>query len=173
MKRKKYLSEAGVTLLEIIIVLAIIGILASTSVLLIGHLHYADTERVVKNIDSSMNELQMKNISKADKSYLYIYHLSDGYYMRTLVDDIDSFDGTKLNRDGTKLSNNTIEIYGIGTDVGESRITLDGTTNYIRISYSKAGNFDSSRTNVSRIEIEGTPHKTLNLVFDTGKHFIE
>lgn len=173
MKKKGCLSEAGVTLVEIIIVIAIIGILAASSILMIGHLHYADTERVVKNIDSSMNELQMKNISKAEQSYLYIYHLSDGYYMRTLTDDMDSFDSTKLNRSGTKLSNNTIEIYGIGTDVGASRITLDGTTNYIRISYTKAGNFDSGKTNISRLEIDGTPHKTLNLVFDTGKHFIE
>ena len=69
---KKCRNEAGVTLIEIIIVLAIIGILASASVLLIGHLHYADTERVINNIDTSMNELQIKNISKAEQSYLYI-----------------------------------------------------------------------------------------------------
>ena len=117
MKIKKCWNEAGVTLVEIIIVLAIIGILASASVLLIGHLHYADTERVINNIDTSMNELQIKNISKAEQSYLYIYHLSDGYYMRILSDDLSGFDSSKLNGDGTKLSNNTIEIYGIDAGI--------------------------------------------------------
>ena len=68
MKKKKCRNEAGVTPIEIIIVLAIIGILASASVLLIGHLHYADTERVINNIDTTMNELQIKNISKAEQS---------------------------------------------------------------------------------------------------------
>lgn len=170
MKKKKCRNEAGVTLVEIIIVLAIIGILASTSVLLIGHLHYADTERVINNIDTSMNELQIKNISKAEQSYLYIYHLSDGYYMRILSDDLSGFDSSKLNGDGTKLSNNTIEIYG--TDAGGSRVAIKGTANYIKVSYTKSGSFDSSRTNVKEIAIEGTPQQTLTLVFDTGKHFI-
>lgn len=167
---KKCRNEAGVTLIEIIIVLAIIGILASASVLLIGHLHYADTERVINNIDTSMNELQIKNISKAEQSYLYIYHLSDGYYMRILSDDLSSFDSSKLNGDGTKLSNNTIEIYG--TDAGGSRVAIKGTANYIKVSYTKSGSFDSSKTNVKEIAIEGTPQQTLTLVFDTGKHFI-
>lgn len=167
---KKCRNEAGVTLIEIIIVLAIIGILASASVLLIGHLHYADTERVINNIDTSMNELQIKNISKAEQSYLYIYHLSDGYYMRILSDDLSGFDSSKLNGDGTKLSNNTIEIYG--TDAGGSRVAIKGTANYIKVSYTKSGSFDSSRTNVKEIAIEGTPQQTLTLVFDTGKHFI-
>ena len=170
MKKKKCRNEAGVTLIEIIIVLAIIGILASASVLLIGHLHYADTERVINNIDTSMNELQIKNISKAEQSYLYIYHLSDGYYMRILSDDLSGFDSSKLNGDGTKLSNNTIEIYG--TDAGGSRVAIKGTANYIKVSYTKSGSFDSSRTNVKEIAIEGTPQQTLTLVFDTGKHFI-
>lgn len=170
MKKKKCRNEAGVTLVEIIIVLAIIGILASASVLLIGHLHYADTERVINNIDTSMNELQIKNISKAEQSYLYIYHLSDGYYMRILSDDLSGFDSSKLNGDGTKLSNNTIEIYG--TDAGGSRVAIKGTANYIKVSYTKSGSFDSSRTNVKEIAIEGTPQQTLTLVFDTGKHFI-
>ncbi len=167
---KKCRNEAGVTLIEIIIVLAIIGILASASVLLIGHLHYADTERVINNIDTSMNELQIKNISKAEQSYLYIYHLSDGYYMRILSDDLSGFDSSKLNGDGTKLSNNTIEIYG--TDAGGSRVAIKGTANYIKVSYTKSGSFDSSKTNVKEIAIEGTPQQTLTLVFDTGKHFI-
>ena len=167
---KKCRNEAGVTLIEIIIVLAIIGILASASVLLIGHLHYADTERVINNIDTSMNELQIKNISKAEQSYLYIYHLSDGYYMRILSDDLSGFDSSKLNGDGTKLSNNTIEIYG--TDAGGSRVAIKGTANYIKVSYTKSGSFDSSITNVKEIAIEGTPQQTLTLVFDTGKHFI-
>ncbi|MCI6690857.1 MAG: prepilin-type N-terminal cleavage/methylation domain-containing protein [Clostridiaceae bacterium] len=170
MKKKKYRNEAGVTLIEIIIVLAIIGVLASAAVLLIGHLHYADTERVIKNIDTSMNELQIKNISKAEQSYLYIYHLSDGYYMRILSDDLSSFDSGKLNGDGTKLSNNTIEIYG--TDAGGSMVTIKGTANYIKVSYTKSGSFDSNKTNVKEIAIDGTPQQTLTLIFDTGKHFI-
>ena len=90
--------------------------------------------------------------------------------MRILSDDLSGFDSSKLNGDGTKLSNNTIEIYG--TDAGGSRVAIKGTANYIKVSYTKSGSFDSSKTNVKEIAIEGTPQQTLTLVFDTGKHFI-
>ena len=52
MKKRKLLGQNGITLVEIIIVIAIIGILASTSVMMIGHLHYANTQKVVRTLDS-------------------------------------------------------------------------------------------------------------------------
>lgn len=171
MERKNRLNHAGVTLVEIIIVIAIIGILASTSVLLLGHLHYADTEKVVKTLDSSLNELQVKNMSKADASYLYVYHLGNGYYFKILSDDLSGFDGSKLDSSGTRLSNNTIEIYG--QDSSGTRITIKNTTNIIKVSYTKSATFDTAATNVQKIVIDGTPKHSIDLVYDTGKHFMD
>ena len=45
MRMHKGLNQKGVTLVEIILVIAIIGILASTSVMLIGHLRYAESSK--------------------------------------------------------------------------------------------------------------------------------
>ena len=64
MRERKLRNQNGITLVEIIIVIAIVGILASTAVMMIGHLHYADTQKVVKTLDSSLNELQVKTMSK-------------------------------------------------------------------------------------------------------------
>ena len=66
--------------MEIIIVIAIVGILASTAVMMIGHLHYADTQKVMKTLDASLNQLQVKSISKSGNYYLYIYHLIYNLY---------------------------------------------------------------------------------------------
>ena len=110
MKKRKLLGRNGITLVEIIIVIAIIGILASTSVMMIGHLHYANTQKVVRTLDSSLDALQVRTMSKAGSSYLYIYKLDNGYYTRVLSDNLGSFDDTKLTSDGTKLCNNTIKI---------------------------------------------------------------
>ena len=73
MKKRKLLGQNGITLVEIIIVIAIIGILASTSVMMIGHLHYANTQKVVRTLDSSLDALQARTMSKSGSSYLYRY----------------------------------------------------------------------------------------------------
>lgn len=78
MKKRKLLGQNGITLVEIIIVIAIIGILASTSVMMIGHLHYANTQKVVRTLDASLDALQVRTMSKAGSSYLYIYKLDNG-----------------------------------------------------------------------------------------------
>ena len=92
-------EQRGITLVEIIIVIAIIGILASTSVMMIGHLHYADTQKVVKTLDSSLSQLQVKTMSKSGNQYLYIYRLTNGYYVKILPDNLSAFDGTLLDGD--------------------------------------------------------------------------
>ncbi len=72
--------------------------------MLIGHLRYADTEKAVKAVDSSLDKLQVQTMSKADTPYLYIYHLSDGCYMKIMNDDVTSFDSSKFDKKGVKLS---------------------------------------------------------------------
>lgn len=171
MGKQKRLNQSGVTLVEIIIVIAIIGILAGGSVLLLGHLHYADTEKVVKTLDSSFNELQVKNMSKADTSYLYVYHLGNGYYFKILPEDLADFDSSRLDSSGTRLSNNTIEIYG--QDSSGAKITLKNTTNFLKVTYTKSATFDTTATNVQQIVIDGVPEHTIRLVYDTGKHFVD
>ena len=155
MKKRKLLGQNGITLVEIIIVIAIIGILASTSVMMIGHLHYANTQKVVRTLDSSLDALQVRTMSKAGSSYLYIYKLDNGYYTRVLSDNLGSFDDTKLTSDGTKLCNNTIKI-----------------RKDIKIAYKKTAFYDDC-TNVNAIYIDGVPAYTIRLVKDTGRHFTE
>ena len=90
MKKRKLLGQNGITLVEIIIVIAIIGILASTSVMMIGHLHYANTQKVVRTLDASLDALQVRTMSKAGSSYLYIYKLDRrGRIMLAQRDDLE------------------------------------------------------------------------------------
>ena len=63
MRKQTLRDHKGITLVEIIIVIAILGILASTVVGMLGHLHYADTQKVVKTLDSTLDQLQVKAIS--------------------------------------------------------------------------------------------------------------
>lgn len=164
MRERKLRNQNGITLVEIIIVIAIVGILASTAVMMIGHLHYADTQKVVKTLDSSLNELQVKTMSKNGDYYMYVYHLSDGYYVQILSENLSAFDASRLTTDGKKLSNNTISICQDGVELPE-----DG---YMKIAYTKQATFDTTNTNVQTIRIEGVPEYSIQLVYDTGKHFV-
>ena len=161
---RQRLRDHGITLVEIIIVIAIVGILASTAVMMIGHLHYADTQKVVKTLDSSLNELQVKTMSKTGDYYMYVYHLSDGYYVQILSENLSAFDASRLTTDGKKLSNNTISICQDGVELPE-----DG---YMKIAYTKQATFDTTNTNVQTIRIDGVPEYSIQLVYDTGKHFV-
>ena len=164
MRERKLRNQNGITLVEIIIVIAIVGILASTAVMMIGHLHYADTQKVVKTLDSSLNELQVKTMSKTGDYYMYVYHLSDGYYVQILSENLSAFDASRLTTDGKKLSNNTISFCRDGVELPE-----DG---YMKIAYTKQATFDTTNTNVQTIRIDGVPEYSIQLVYDTGKHFV-
>lgn len=166
----KKLNQKGVTLVEIILVIAIIGILASTSVMLIGHLRYADTQKAVETVDSSLDKLQVQTMSKAVTPNLYIYHLSDGYYLKIMNDDIKSFDSTKFDKKGVKLSNNRVDIYMESKDAANK---VDGAK-FIKVVYKKSASFDkeTNKTNVSDIVIDGVGTYTVKLIEETGKHFI-
>jgi type II secretory pathway pseudopilin PulG len=154
------------SLIEIIIVMAMIIILASTTVLYLGHLRAANTNKAAEEVNSALSKLQVQTMSKATTPYLYIYHLSDGYYMKVLNTNLTSFSGS-LDDKGTKLGNSSMDIY-IDSTAGTK---VDGS-HFIKIVYTKASSF-GSETNVSRVVIQGGTTKNIRLIKDTGRHFIE
>lgn len=162
------LNQKGMTLVEIILVFAIVGIMAGSAFLIIGHLRYADTEKAARAIDSALDKLQVETMSKSGSRYLYIYHLGNGCYMKVLSEDLTTFDSSKLDNSGKRLANNTVEIY---MDSEDSAHKVDGTT-FIKVTYTKALTFDSTNTNVSNIIVKGGPTYKIQLVTDTGKHFL-
>ncbi len=177
MRKKTLRDHKGITLVEIIIVIAILGILASTVVGMLGHLHYADTQKVVKTLDTSLDALQVKTMSKTGQFYMYVYKSGGNYYVRTLQKDLDIFDSSVLNTDGTRLCNDTISIWKVSWKVSAAGKKTEEKTEvkdmtYIKIAYTKSALFDTTNTNTDKIYIDGVPDYTLTLVKDTGKHFV-
>lgn len=174
-------DQKGFSLIEVIIVIAMIGIFAGISVSMMGHIRYADTKKTVESVSSALEKQRINTMSKAGTPYLYIYKLSDGYYMKQVSDRSDNcittFDSSVFTSDGLKIAGNNAEIY-IDSETG----TKVDSTSFIRIAFTKNGVFETAkvsetdsteRTNVSRIVIKGSGSYTITLVKATGKHIVE
>lgn len=157
-------NNKGFSLVEMIIVIAVIAILAGASVTFFGHVRYANTQKTVESIDSAIDKLQSNAMSKSNNSYLYIYKLSDGYYMKTVDTYYDTFATSIFDTNGTKIADKQTEIY-IDSETG----TLVDGTNFVCIRYKKSGVFDD-KTNASKLVIKGNGTYTIALVKETGKH---
>ncbi len=167
-------NQKGMSLVEIIIVIAMIGILAGTSISMLSYIMMGNTQKAAKTVSTAIEKQQANTMSKAGVPYLYIYKLSDGYYMKTIIDveiaDSNDTDFSQLDSSGTKLA---------GTNVTISKVDSAGTagdvteTDFIRVVYKKSGVFDSSKTNVSQIIIDGSGTYKITLIEATGKHILE
>ena len=75
MKEKNKVSNnnTGFTLIETIIVIAILVIFASFTVLYMGHLRAVNVRQAANQVYTSLDKLQVKTMSKTDIPHLYIY----------------------------------------------------------------------------------------------------
>lgn len=169
-------DHRGMSLVEVIIVLAVMGIMMGVSATLIGHVYYANTKQAVEEIDATLSKQRVEAMSHKDTIYLYIYSLSDGYYMKQLSEELYAFDSSKMTSDGIKLCGGSTTVLRDGTAVDSSNI--------IRIAYKRSGVFDTTdvsgasgisgdkRTNVTTITVSGRGSFSISLTADTGKHYV-
>ena len=170
MSKKWIHDHKGMSLVEIIIVIEIIGILAGSSIAMFNIIKSANVKDTAATIDSQLDQLQMHTMSKSGNPFLYIYKLSDGYYTKVLNVNLASFDSTQLNTDGKKVAGNDIEIYRRVTGTTDELIDTSG--NFIRIAYRKSMEF-SSDTNTDSIVIDGKASYEISLMKETGKHIMK
>ena len=166
-------ENSGMSLVELIIVIAIIGILAGVSIGMMGHIHYADTKKAVETIDAELDRLRIFSMSKKEIPYLYIYQLDDGCYMREINEEIWNFDAAKFTKDGTKIAGKDVSIYMEAKDG-----TKVSGNKFIRIAYDRSGVIDDTnvsgncRTNVTNIIVSGNSDYKIEFSTATGKHQI-
>ena len=105
MKEKNKVSNnnTGFTLIETIIVMAILVIFASFTVLYMGHLKSVNVRQAANQVYTSLDKLQVKTMSKTDIPHLYIYKTDNGCYMKILTSDITAFDSSVFDDTGQNL----------------------------------------------------------------------
>lgn len=171
-------DRRGMSLVEIIIVIAIVGILAGVTASMYGQIRHVNTKKVVEEVETELKRQRLSAMTKAGKTYLYLYGLGDGYYMKTSTVKKESFDTGFFTADGTKICGKNAKIYK-DSAVTSHEIT-EANGNFIRICYKRSGVFDYNQpsgeeknTNTETLIIEGSSVYQIRLVEETGKYYVE
>lgn len=153
-------------MIELIIVIAIIGIFTAVASLSLDYLKAGNVRSAAKTVDSNLSKLKLDAMSREEKSYMHIYKKGDNYYMYCTNEEHPSLSSTP----GMKIGNASVAIY-----VNGSSVPLSSSDTCV-ISYKKgSGAFsDTSPEKIEFARSSGTGTRyTLTIVKETGKHYIE
>lgn len=158
--------KKGFTMLELIIVIAILGIFTALTSLTFAYIRSGNVKSAAKTVDATLDTLRIETMSRFKTPKMYIYKYGDNYYMYCgyTAPDYNS-------ANGTKIGNNTVKI-SYGSPAKELAAGDAGCV----ISYEK-GNGVFSSASPSQIlfekeEGDGVKYK-INMVIETGKHSLE
>lgn len=157
----------GFSMIELIIVVAIIGIFTGLVSIGFGYIQSGNIRSAAQTINSNLSKLKYDAMSKENKQYMYIYQYGNGYYF--LCSDQEK--ASLSLGDGQLICNASCSItVDGGTPIG---------TDPMRIAYKKgSGGFDTSKSTITqditikRNDGTGTGY-VVKLVTETGKHYVE
>lgn len=186
MKKRQNL-EAGFTLVEMIIVIAIMAILAGVAAGSMSLIAAGNAKKCSARFNSALNEAQVQTMSLKDPIYLYLYRASNGKLMvatskeecksRTDIDNASSMKErevgdhaitVKYSQDSTEKTLGDDEILRIAyrKDSGAYDVGNSGHS-------SELNSDPSTRKFISEVKFEGKNSYKVKMVEETGKHFVE
>ena len=169
------MNNKGATLMEMIVIIAIIGIMSSVLVMSFNVVYKQKTSSCAESIDSYLDRIRLETMSKAEGRYMVLYKTDTGTYMAsstdpaTFAEDVsrDELVADKNVQIEFKLSNSSSYI-----KVAEGRrfyLTFDRMTGGFGREYISSEYVDCIRISLGGLQSE----KVIRLVTDTGKHYIE
>ena len=159
----------GFSMIELIIVVAIIGIFTGLASIGFGYIQSGNIRSAAQTLNSTLTQLKYDAMSKENKQYMYIYQAGNGYYFMCSDKDASSLSFTTSNGQLLCNTNCTITVDG-GTSIG---------TTPMKIAYKKgSGGFDTSKSTITQdITIKSSDgtgsYYVVHLVTETGKHYVE
>ncbi len=173
-------DNRGISLIELIAVMAILAILSGGALISLNYLSFADVDKAMEKVDSSLSKLQMETVGTGyPYSYLAIrWNSTDKSYdisnvtstVELTPDNWESASKTISNQ--KKIANEKVMITYSNEEDGSNPIELRDDNPILLISFKPhSGAFLSScRT----IVLEGKSKKsTLIMVAKTGNHYVE
>lgn len=172
--------QKGFSMIEMIIVIAIMGIFTALATIGFGYLKSGNVKAAAKSIDSNLTKLKLDTMSQDKKPYMCLYKVGSDTYMLCTTDTSI----TPNASNGQKIGNGNVEIY-FGNASNNLKEQLKGTTKKYVAFKKGSGAFteefddkkkktvvqDSDSTITVKTQ-KGTAY-VIHLIKDTGKHYIE
>lgn len=186
--------EAGFTLVEMIVVIAIMAILAGVAAGSLSLITAGNAKKCSARFNGALNEAQVQTMSLKDPSYLYLYRESSGKVMvatsNEKCDSRSDFDTKAANMKTREVGDKAITVKftfaadGVST-TSDVEKTL-GDDQMLRIVYRKdngaydvaeSGQFGSGgrlgNLFIKEVKFSGKGRYKVKMVEETGKHFVE
>ena len=80
------MRNKGFSLVELIVVIAIIAIVSGAATIGINYLALANSKKAIISIDTEISEVRLEDMSQREKSYVYLAADSGAVYMRKTTD---------------------------------------------------------------------------------------
>lgn len=187
-------ENKGFSLIELIIVIAIIGIMTTGVIVAVGSSDGRQLDKCVKLVDSTLNKTMVQAMSKGDVAGVLIYQLNGTYYASIVSESCyDSGTGNyRLEDDNiiqtVNLGNSNLEItfQYIGTDgTTVAPVKLTDQTNQWNLSSAAQLLFNRSTGEIKKVTVSGiesyysgititsgSKNKEIVIYSATGKHEI-
>ena len=152
MKRQKKINNKGMSLTELIVVMAVMGVVSVGSVIGLGLLHSASAKEAATKLNSALNKTRTECMSKSsasveiyedttDSKYYIVYEVSGNKQDTILIGDKRVSISFKDTMDDTSvISGNSKLIISFNRDTGSFKsISEENTTLYCKEIYIEAG----------------------------------
>lgn len=169
-------DNQGVTLIELIVVILIMGVLAGGAAIGVRSLDAGNVQSTVERVSALLDYVRIENMSKDKTYYLVIEKVDESYFAK--VQYLDGVVRKDVLTEPLKLKDGTVTYY---CEEGSSELPYtvgEGAAPGVKleISYNKgSGDFNfGSSGKIKRVVIRAASRNyTIYLVAATGKHYYE
>lgn len=154
-------SKDGFSLVELIIVIAIMAVLTGLTALGIGFMSAGDSRGVASEIDSCLSELKSQAMAKNKPVYMHLYQHDGRYFV-----EYAETDSITPNGKGEDIGNGAVSV------VTSDGVDVTGNTVVTFAIRKKDGAFTMGPASITVSADNGSKY-IVYLVKDTGKHFVE
>lgn len=172
-------NNRGITLIELIVVIAIISILSLGTALSVGLLGYGNAKSATGRIVTGLDSVRLENMTKKEQYYLVVYQKDKDYYLsiQTVKDSgriITKEEKLDLKKGKISFKDTDGIHYHISSDVAEGNVKDELVVTFAKDTGGLMGNSLGDGEVIKTIYVEcNRMEYIIHLVEATGKYYVD